>query len=53
MLQMLRVVTMHVRPGVGIGKGAANRLAVVAKMASHAIFQYNILSIDDTHNTLD
>ena len=25
--------------------------AVVAKMASHAIFQYNILAIDDTHNT--
>jgi hypothetical protein len=24
---------------------------VVAKMASHAIFQYNILTIDDTHNT--
>ena len=22
----------------------------VAKMASHAIFQYNILAIDDTHN---
>ena len=25
--------------------------APVAKMASHAIFQYNILAIDDTHNT--
>ena len=24
---------------------------IVAKMASHAIFQYNILAIDDTHNT--
>ena len=23
----------------------------VAKMASHAIFQYNVLVIDDTHNT--
>ena len=23
----------------------------VAKMASHAIFQYNVLAIDDTHNT--
>ena len=23
----------------------------VAKMASHAIFQYNIFAIDDTHNT--
>ena len=24
----------------------------VAKMASHAIFQYNVLAIDDTHTTL-
>ena len=24
---------------------------VVAKMASHAIFQYNVLAINDTHNT--
>ena len=24
---------------------------VVAKMASHAIFQYNVLAIDDTHNS--
>ena len=23
----------------------------VSKMASHAIFQYNVLAIDDTHNT--
>ena len=23
----------------------------VAKMTSHAIFQYNVLAIDDTHNT--
>ena len=23
----------------------------VAKLASHAIFQYNVLAIDDTHNT--
>ena len=23
----------------------------VAKMASHAIFQYNVLAIDDAHNT--
>ena len=23
----------------------------VAKMASHVIFQYNVLAIDDTHNT--
>ena len=25
--------------------------ATVAKMASHDIFQYNVLAIDDTHNT--
>ena len=25
--------------------------STVAKMASHAIFQYNVLAIDDTHNT--
>ena len=31
--------------------GCTVRLASVAKMASHAIFQYNILAIDDTHNT--
>ena len=24
---------------------------IVVKMASHAIFQYNVLAIDDTHNT--
>ena len=24
---------------------------IVAKMASHAIIQYNVLAIDDTHNT--
>ena len=24
---------------------------IVAKMASHAMFQYNVLAIDDTHNT--
>ena len=24
---------------------------IVAKMASHAIFQYNVLAINDTHNT--
>ena len=27
------------------------RVPPVAKMASHAIFQYNVLAIDDTHNT--
>ena len=26
-------------------------VASVAKMASHAIFQYIVLAIDDTHNT--
>ena len=26
-------------------------MVIVAKMASHAIFQYNVLAIDDTHNT--
>ena len=24
---------------------------IVAKMASHTIFQYNVLAIDDAHNT--
>ena len=35
-------------------KGGAKLLRTektVAKMASHAIFQYNVLAIDDTHNT--
>ena len=27
------------------------KVEIVAKMASHAIFQYNVLAIDDTHNT--
>ena len=33
--------------------GSLDRLGftAVAKMASHAIFQYNVLAIDDTHNT--
>ena len=26
-------------------------LEAVAKMTSHAIFQYNVLAIDETHNT--
>ena len=30
---------------------AYGNCVVVAKMASHAIFQYNVLVIDDTHNT--
>ena len=29
----------------------AKKGEIVAKMASHAIFQYNVLAIDDTHNT--
>ena len=29
----------------------AHAVLVVAKMASHAIFQYNVLAIDDTRNT--
>ena len=33
------------------GRGEVELKAAVAKMASHAIFQYNILAIDDTHNT--
>ena len=28
-----------------------NDVTTVAKMASHAIFQYNVLAIDDIHNT--
>jgi len=28
-----------------------SELVSVAKMASHAIFQYNVLAIDDTRNT--
>ena len=27
------------------------KVVYVAKMASHAIFQYNVFAIDDTHNT--
>ena len=33
------------------GSGPLLRRVRVAKMASHAIFQYNILAIDDTYNT--
>ena len=36
---------------VGKRNGHAKGLLGVAKMASHAIFQYNVLAIDDTHNT--
>ena len=43
-------------PACGTGIGSATNsqtasLAVVAKMTSHAIFQYNVLAIDDTLNT--
>ena len=34
-----------------IVRAATHWKSCVAKMASHAIFQYNILAIDDTHNT--
>ena len=40
--------------GIYPGRPAARRPGPgrpVAKMAPHAIFQYNILAIDDTHNT--
>ena len=32
-------------------KSYHSRCTLVAKMASHAIFQYNVLAIDDIHNT--
>ena len=32
-------------------QGGRSTKTSVAKMASHAIFQYNVLAIDDTHNT--
>ena len=34
-----------------VDHGVNEREPVVAKMASHAIFQYNVLVIDDTYNT--
>ena len=34
-----------------IQSAVSRALGYVAKMASHAIFQYNVLVIDDTHNT--
>ena len=43
---------MHSGPFGCLTKLSAKRAElVVAKMASHAIFQYNVLAIDDTHNT--
>ena len=35
----------------GRGLCQKHQSVAVAKMASHAIFQYNVLAIDDTHNT--
>ena len=45
-------IETHRRAATGNTKSreVAGVLAV-AKMASHAIFQYNVLAIDDTHNT--
>ena len=40
-------VTMEASP-----KGPANASGSVAKMASHAIFQYNVLVIDINNTTL-
>ena len=34
-----------------MGRNIDIRKTGVAKIASHAIFQYNVLAIDDTHNT--
>jgi hypothetical protein len=39
------------RGGEYISNEFSQFYADVAKMTSHAIFQYNILAIDDTHNT--
>ena len=39
------------RCGRGAVGPAGDAGEVVVKMASHAIFQYNVLAIDDTHNT--
>jgi hypothetical protein len=39
------------RPFLWYEEQGTNEKANVAKMASHAIFQYNVLAIDDTHNT--
>ena len=38
------------QPAVAAGRGRGG-WGAVAKMASHAIFQYNVLAIDDIHNT--
>ena len=39
-------------PDIDLASAAAIlRWTGVAKMASHAIFQYNVLAIVDTHNT--
>ena len=38
-------------PGRSLRRRRYDERVPVAKMASHAIFQYNVLAIDDTHNT--
>ena len=45
-----RVLRIFWRAHPHSDQGVRGRRAV-AKMASHAIFQYNVLAIDDTHNT--
>ena len=42
---------IHYHPGKANVVADALSRRSVAKMASHAIFQYNVLAIDDTHNT--
>ena len=37
--------------GLALASYLSIRRVGVAKMASNAIFQYNVLEIDDTHNT--
>ena len=46
-LERVKIHVVAARPDVCL---ISDRHAV-AKMASHAIFQYNVLAIDDTHNT--
>jgi len=42
---------LHLGDSNQISFGDLKNIVGVAKMASHAIFQYNVLAIDDTHNT--
>ena len=41
----------HPREVGAYGGSSSGVKASVAKMVSHAILQYNVLAIDDTHNT--